>query len=123
MIKLEELKQGDKVYAIAYDKEYRYVGIYVDIEVRKELCTIDFIPPIEGVICTGGVDILDRSHEKYIFRTEEERDNEVKIIRKEIIDNFMNDDYLKKKIFEKATTIGRLDKYYRELFEEILNLK
>lgn len=123
MIKLEELKNGDKVFAVCYDKDYRYIGKYADTEVVKELCTIDFIPPIEGVICTGGIEILDKSYEKYLFKTEKERDEEVIKFRQNIINNFMNDDFLKKKIFEKATTIGRLDKYYRELFKDILSIE
>lgn len=123
MIKLEELQKGDKVFAIVYHKECSYIDKYADTEVVKELCTIDFIPPIDGVICTGGIQVLDKSYEQYLFKTEQERDEEILKIRKDIISNFMNDDFLKKKIFEKATTIGRLDKYYKKLFEDILNVK
>lgn len=122
MVKLEELKKGDIVYGVAYDKEARYIGIYNDIEVKLELCTVDYLPPVEGVYCSGGIEILTRSYEQYLFRTKEERDLEVKRIRQQIVDNFMYDDFLKKKIFEKATTNSKLDSYYRELFGEIFGI-
>lgn len=123
MIKLEELKKGDKVYAVFYDEKYRDVGKYADTEVLQELCVIKYPEPIEGVWCDGGINILTRDHEKILFKTEEERDNEVNRIRNEIINNFMNDDYLKNKLFECAASGKRLDKYYRELFKEILGLE
>lgn len=122
MIKLEELKKGDKVYAVFYDKEYSNVGKYVDIEVLQELCTIECPEPIDGVLCNGGTDILTRNFENRLFRTEEERDKEINRIRNEIIKNFMNDDFLKKKIFECATSGKRLNKYYKELFKDIFEL-
>lgn len=124
MIKLEDLKKNDVIYAVWYDKKYREVGMYSDIKVCKELCMIDTYPnPIEGVICQGATEILTRSYEPYLFRTEKERDLEVKRIRQLIIDNFENDDYLKNLIFTKATTGKRLNKYYEELFKDILGIK
>ena len=122
MIKLEELKKGDKVYAIDYDKECGYVGKYADTKVLEELCIIECPEPIEGVWCDGGINNLTRNYEDKIFRTKNERDEEITKIRKEIINNFMNDDYLKKKIFECATSGKRLNKYYKELFKDIFGL-
>lgn len=122
MIKLEELKKGDKVYAVFYDKEHRCVQKYTDIQVLQELCIIECPEPIEGVWCEGGIEILTKNHEERLFRTEKERDKEVNRIRKEIINNFENDEYLKKKIFECAISGKRLNKYYKELFKDILGL-
>ena len=122
MIKLEDLKKGDKIYAIYYDKEFSYVGIYADMQVLYELDIIECPEPIEGVWCNGGLEILTRNLEGRLFRTKEERDKEVSRIRNEIINNFMNDDFLKNKIFECATSGKRLNKYYKELFKDILCL-
>lgn len=124
MIKLEDLKKNDIIYAVWYDKNYREVGKYSDIKVYKEKCMVDTHPnPIEGVICQGAVEILTRKYEPYLFRTEKERDSEFKRIRQSIIDNFENDDYLKNLIFTKATTYKRLNEYYKELFKDILGIK
>lgn len=122
MIKLEELKKGDKIYAVFYDKKYRDVGKYADTQVLQELCTIECPEPIEGVWCDGGINMLTRSHEEKLFWTEQERDKEVNRIRDEIIKNFINDDYLKNKIFVCATSGKRLNKYYKELLKDILGL-
>lgn len=123
MIRLEELKKGDRVYAMFYDKEHSDVGIYSDIEVIRELSIIECPEPIEGVWCKGGMEILNRTHESLLFRTEEEREKEVNRIRSEIIANFKNNVYLKSKIYECATSGKRLNKYYRGLLKDILGLE
>lgn len=69
MIKLENLKIGDKVYGVCSDG----LGIYAESIVHQELFMLDSKPqPCEAVWCTGGIELLTRSYEKYIFRTQTE---------------------------------------------------
>jgi hypothetical protein len=75
MIKLEELKIGDKVYCVCSDGFSWHGGLTI----HKELLMLDAMPnPFEAVICEGSIEVLTRSHEKYLFRTLEETENKLK---------------------------------------------
>lgn len=115
MIKLEDLKAGDKVYGVWSDG----VGLYPETIVRQELAIIETPEPTEGVWCTGGIELLTRSYEKYIFRTEEEAEDSLDKIRFELAKDLVKSDTFIDRLFECATSSKRLNKYSEYLIYKL----
>jgi hypothetical protein len=108
MIKLEDLKIDDKVYGVCSDG----LGVYAESIVKQELFMIDGFPnPYEGVWCTGGIEVLTRSYEQYIFRTEKEANDFFKKLQIKLAKELLNDNKFIYRLFECATSAKRLDRY------------
>jgi len=115
MIKLEDLKIGDKVYGITSDG----LGLYGESIVTMELCILDMTPPFEAVLCKGGLDIISRSIENYIFRTEEIAFTSSQVIKDRLAGELLNSDEFMERLYECATTSKRLNKYSERPIYEI----
>ena len=108
MIKLEDLKIGDKVYGVCSDG----FGIYSETIVRQELFLIDGFPnSYEGVWCTGGIEVITRSYEPYIFRTEKEAEEFFEKLQITLAKELLCSDKFINRLFECSTSAKRLDKY------------
>lgn len=128
MIKLEDLKIGDKIYKSCPMGTF----VYADTIVLHELETIDTYPvPIEGVWCKGGTDIITRKDEEYIFRTEKEAKQKLKAIRLELAKKLLKSNKFIDRLFEYAASnknLKRCEEYpiYKlavQLYKEELNKK
>ena len=116
MIKLEDLKQGNKIYGIPSDG----IGLYGELIVLQELFMLDISPdPIEAVLCSGGLNIISRQCENYIFRTEHESYENLKILRIEAAKELLKSDTFTDRLFECATSSKRLNKYSERPIYEI----
>lgn len=122
MIKLEDLKIGDKIYEVSRN------GIWVSPEaiVKHELFILDCVPsPCEAVWYTGGSenDILRRSDEQYIFRSKQEAiefSNKLKVSK---ATELLNSNKFVDRLFECSTSAKRLHKYEElPLFELAIKL-
>ena len=108
MIKLKDLKIGNKIYGISSDG----TGLYAESIVQQELFMLDISPnPIEAVSCKGGLDIVSRSYENYIFRTEKEADTNLNILQIKLAKELLKSDKFMDRLFEYATSPKRLSKY------------
>lgn len=108
MIKLEELKPGDKVYGVCSDG----TGMYAETTVYRELAMVDTYPnPTEAVCCTGGVELLTRKYEEYFFMTEQEAINRLMELRVEVAREILKNGKFVERLFECATSTKRLSKY------------
>jgi len=116
MIKLEDLKIGDNVYGVCSDG----IGIYAESEVYKELFMLDAYPkPCEAIACNGGLNMLYRSTEKYIFRTKIEAENFLEELQFEKAKELLNSEKFIDRLFECATSIKRLSKYGEKIIYEL----
>jgi len=116
MIKLEDLKIGDNVYGVCLDG----IGIYAESEVYKELFMLDAYPkPCEAIACNGGLNILYRSSERYIFRTRIEAEDFLEELRLEKAKELLNSEKFIDRLFECATSIKRLSKYGEKTIYEL----
>jgi hypothetical protein len=106
MIKLEDLKTGDKIYGVDSDE----TGLYLETIVNQGLAIIEIPKPTEAVWCTGGIELLTRSYEKYIFRTEKEAEDCLNKIRFELAKDLVRSDRFIDRLFECATSSKRLNK-------------
>jgi len=120
MIKLEDLKQGDKIYGISSDG----IGLFAESIVTNEAFLLDSFPsPCEAIICKGGLDIITRSHENYIFRTEIEADENLKILQIKLAKELLKSDKFMDRLYECATSSKRLNKYNeRHIYEIAIKL-
>lgn len=112
MIKLEDLKKNDIVYAVCEDK--LYVGLYAPSKVYQELNIVETSEPIEAVWCDGeGLGLITKSIEKYLFRTEDEakREREKLVLQK--AEELLKSDYFFDRLLECSTSIKRLKKTLR----------
>jgi hypothetical protein len=108
MIKLEDLKIGDKVYGVSKEGN----DVYAETIVLRELDMIDNYPnPIEGVWCNGGIEIIIRSWEDYIFRTQKEANEKLEEIRLDLAEQLLKSDNFMDRLFECATSSKRLSNY------------
>lgn len=108
MVRLEDLKIGDKIYGVSSDG----AGVYLETEVYKELTMIDSYPkPIECVLCRGGLEVLTRPLEPYFFRTEQESIDKLKEIRFQLAKDLLKSGKFMDRLFECATSSKRLSKY------------
>lgn len=126
MIKLEDLKIGDKIYVVCENG----LGLYAESIVKKELFMLDNHPnPWEAVCCKGGLEIITRSYEKYLFRTQEEAEKEMNEIKIKSAKELLRSNKFIDRLFECATSSKRLNKYEEhpiyelaiELYKENLN--
>lgn len=119
MIKLEDLKIGDKVYEVDSDG----LGLCAESIVQRELCMLDALNPTECVICSGGSYIITRSGENYIFRTEQEANENLNIIRLKLGKELLRSNKFLDRLYECATSSKRLGKYdERPIFEIAIKL-
>jgi len=120
MIKLEDLKIGDKVYGITSDG----LGSYQVSIVQTELLMLDIFPePAEAVICKGGLEIVPRHYENYIFRTWQEADEGLNTIRINLAKELLQTNKFMDRLFECATTSNRLSIYEeRPIYEMAIKL-
>ena len=107
MIRLEDLKIGDKFYGASLDE-----GIFAECIVTRELLLLDARPePFEAVICTGGLDFISRKYEELIFRTQEEALEKMNEVRLSLANELVNSDKFIDRLMECATSAKRLTKY------------
>lgn len=118
MIKLEDLKTGNKVYGIDRDG----IDVIMESVVERELSIIDTPKPTEVVICKGGFEFITRSDEKYIFRTEEESREGLDKLRSKLADELMKSGRFIDRLFECATSIKRLYKSEIPVYKKALEL-
>jgi hypothetical protein len=108
MIKLEELKPGDKIYGACSDG----TGMYAETVVYQKLAMIDTYPtPTEAVWCTGGIELLTRNYEDYFFRTEQEAIDKLMELRVQVAKEIIKNGKFVERLFECATSSKRLSKY------------
>lgn len=103
MVKLEELKPGDKIYMVSSDG----YSMYGDTTVYAELDIVNCPEPTEAVWCVGAVELLVRSYEPYIFRTEKE----ALAFREEKAKELLESGKFVERLFECATSNKKLCKY------------
>ena len=120
MIKLEDLKIGDKIYSICSDG----LGLYSESIVREELLILDVLPePCEAVVCNGGLDVLTREAEGYLFRTGKEAEEGLYDLRLRQAKKLLNGNEFMDRLFECATSSKRLNKYgERPIYELAIEL-
>lgn len=104
MIKLEDLKVGDKVYGVCSDG----LGIYAESIVKQELFIID---GCESVWSNGGIEVITRSYEPYLFRTQIEAEDCLKELQIKLAKELLKRDEFIDRLFECATSSKRLSKY------------
>jgi len=108
MIKLEDLKICDKIYGVGSDG----LGLYQESIVEKELLMLDLSPKkCEAVICKGGLEIVTRGYEEYLFRNEKEAEEKFHDIRLNLARDLLKSDIFIDRLFECATSSKRLCKY------------
>lgn len=120
MIKLEDLKVGDKVYCVCSDG-FSWHG---ELTIHKELLMLDAMPkPFEAVLCEGSIEVLTRNHEKYLFRTLKETENKLKELQLITAKELLNSDKFIDRLFECATSVKRLSKHGEiQLYELAIKL-
>jgi hypothetical protein len=120
MIKLEDLKTGDKVYGVCSDG----LGLYGESIIYKELFMLDAYPnPCEAEACDGGLNMLYRSTEKYIFKTRIEAAKILEELQLVKAKELLNSEKFIDRLFECATSIKRLSKYgEKPIFELAIKL-
>lgn len=120
MIKLEDLKVGDKVYGVCSDG----LGFYPESIVREELLMLDLHPePIEAVLCYSGIEWISRGYEDYIFRTYEEAEEKLHSVRLKLAEDLLKSDEFINRLFECATSSKRLCRYSeRPIYEMAVEL-
>lgn len=108
MIKLEDLKIGHTVYCICSDG----LGWHGGLTIRKELFMLDAIPEsCEAVCCEGSIEILTRSHEKYLFKTTKETFKEYEKLRLIKAKELLHSEKFIDRLFECAISPKRLSKF------------
>lgn len=120
MIKLEDLKIGDKIYCVCSDGFSWHGGLTI----HKEMLMLDGYPkPFEAVLCEGSIEVLSRNHEKYLFRSLKETENKLKELQVITTKDLLNSDKFIDRLFECATSAKRLSKYGElQLFELAVKL-
>lgn len=116
MIKLEDLKIGDKIYGVTSDG----LGLFSESIVEKELFILDNFPhSIEAVICKGGLEIIPRDYEEYLFRTRLEAEEKLKEIRLQLAQELIKSNKFITRLFECATSSQKLNKYSEQPIYEV----
>jgi hypothetical protein len=120
MIKLEDLKIGDKVYCVCSDGFSWHGGLTI----HKELLMLDRCPkPLEAVLCEGSIEVLTRNHEKYLFRTLKEVEDSLKELQLVTAKELLNSEKFIDRLFECATSAKRLSRYGEiQLYELAIKL-
>jgi hypothetical protein len=77
MIKLEDLKERDRIYGISPEG----LGYVDSVIITTELRMFDDLNPIECVRCIGDYNIIMRASENYIFRNKQEAIDNLDIIK------------------------------------------
>lgn len=116
MIKLEDLKMGDKFYGVHTSGR----GLVAESTVLIEKIMLDRYPnEVEAVICKGGVEIVTRSEERYLHRTRESAVLQLKLTKVSKALKLLESEEFIDRLFEYATTPKRLSDYGEKAIFEI----
>jgi hypothetical protein len=119
MIKLEDLKIGDRVYGIAEGG----LGLYEESIVVRELFNLDIGSKPEVVQCKGGFELIGRKYQEIIFRTEIEALEALEQQKLKLAKELLSSSNFLDRLYECATTSKRLDKYSeRPIYKIVIKL-